>query len=277
MEKPTNPCNLSTEPTHLGLDPEDTVAGTASSLSDVDRVTMTGKDGSVWLDRHEQGRYWMSNRIRAHLRSNVIGYVALFFAIGGTAMALPGGNTVNSGDIINGEVKNQDLTADAVTSGKIAPQEVRRADLRDTAVDSTKVKDESLTSSDLGADSAGLAEIDQSAFFSGDISNDGSPGSPLQITTGGVDSGDIGNSAVHAAELGTITQRSATSATIAAGGNGSVTASCLAGERVLSGGNDGFFDVFVVASRQSGNGWAVFVHNSSGGNRTITAHAYCLE
>ena len=66
------------------------------------------------------------------------------------------------------------------------------------------------------------------------------------------------------------------SANIVAGGNGSVTASCLAGEQFLSGGNDGFFDVNVIASRQAGNGWAVFGHNTSAGNRTITAHVYCL-
>ncbi|MEK6271484.1 MAG: hypothetical protein AABM42_02400 [Actinomycetota bacterium] len=218
----------------------------------------------------------MSNPIRAHIRSNVIGYVALFFAISGTAMALPGTNTVNSGDIINGEVRNPDIHTDAVASGKIENGQVRQVDLRDTAVDSAKVEDQSLTGIDLGANSVGLSEINQNAFFAGDISNDGSPAGPLQITTGGVDSGDIGNSAVHADELGSITTRSTVSATIPAGGNGSAIASCLAGEQILSGGNDGFFDVFVVASRQNGNGWAVFVRNTSGVNRTITVHAYCL-
>ena len=219
----------------------------------------------------------MSNRIRAHIRSNVIGYLALFFAISGTAMALPGSNTVNSGDIINGEVKSPDLGNNAVTTKRIAPGQVHSSDLKTDAVSSPKVLDQSLAASDLGPNSAGLSEIDQSAFFSGDISNDGSPGGQLQITTGGVDSSDIASSAVHAAQLGPTTVRDATSATIPAGGNGSVTASCLAGEQVLSGGNDGFFDVFVVASRQSGNGWAVFAHNNSGSNRTITAHAVCLQ
>src|SRR5687768_17312724 len=43
-----------------------------------------------------------------HIRSHAIAYVALFVALGGTAVALPGANTVNSGDIINGQVKPQD-------------------------------------------------------------------------------------------------------------------------------------------------------------------------
>jgi hypothetical protein len=92
--------------------------------------------------------------ISRHLRrrpspATVISIVALFVAIGGTAYALPGTNTVNSGDIINGQVKNQDLHGDAVASGKIENGQVRQVDLRDTAVDSAKVEDESLTGSDV--------------------------------------------------------------------------------------------------------------------------------
>jgi len=104
-----------------------------------------------------------------------------------------------------------------------------------------------------------------------------------QAVTGGkigafaVGPGKIATGAVRARQLGTITQRSQASGVIAPGGNGSVTANCLAGEQVISGGNDGFFDVFVVASRQNGNGWAVFVRNTAGVNRTITAHVYCLQ
>lgn len=38
--------------------------------------------------------------IREHIRHNVVGYIALFcFAVGGTAVALPGNNKVDSGDI----------------------------------------------------------------------------------------------------------------------------------------------------------------------------------
>ena len=45
----------------------------------------------------------MSGRIRQHIRSNVVGYVALFVALSGTAYAidgpLPGQNQVGSEDM----------------------------------------------------------------------------------------------------------------------------------------------------------------------------------
>lgn len=47
--------------------------------------------------------------MRTFLRQHVLGLVAIFIALGGTALALPGTNTVNSGDIVNGTVKEADL------------------------------------------------------------------------------------------------------------------------------------------------------------------------
>jgi hypothetical protein len=169
---------------------------------------------------------------KSHALLAFIGLIVLLTA--GAAQGLSGTNTVDSGDIIDGQVKFSDIAANAVTQSRIADNGVSGSEIAANAVAGSEILDESVTNLDIGAN------------------------------------------VVRASELGTITQRSAVSSTIAAGGDGSVTASCLAGEQFLSGGNDGFFDVFVVASRQSGNGWAVFAHNNSGGNRTITAHVYCL-
>jgi hypothetical protein len=56
-----------------------------------------------------------------HFRSNVVGYIALFcFAITGTAYALPGTNSVNSGDIKNRQVKRVDLAPD-ILAGIVGP------------------------------------------------------------------------------------------------------------------------------------------------------------
>ncbi|MGH2428163.1 MAG: hypothetical protein ACRDGV_04645 [Candidatus Limnocylindria bacterium] len=97
----------------------------------------------------------MGSRIRAHIRSNVVGYVALFFALSmGTAYAThPGGaNTISSVDIVDGEVKNKDLAADAVGSGKIADRQVKNADLSIGASSSNTIADRGIKGIDVALD-----------------------------------------------------------------------------------------------------------------------------
>ena len=98
-------------------------------------------------------------RVGKHFRHNVVGYFAVFLALTGTAVALPGTNTVDSGDIINGEVKPPDLAGSAVNGSKIADGSVASADLRDGgvagadlatgAVNSTKIADGSIRGADI--------------------------------------------------------------------------------------------------------------------------------
>lgn len=116
--------------------------------------------------------------------ATVISIVALFVAISGTAIALPGKNTVNSGDIINRQVKNQDLQGDAVASGKIENGQVRKVDLRDTAVDSAKVEDESLTGADINDAALPTSGAAQNAAVVA-LSNSGTDVVTGQITTTG--------------------------------------------------------------------------------------------
>ena len=104
---------------------------------------------------------------RDHLRSNVVGYLALFVALSGTAVALPATNTVFSDDIVNGEVASKDISD---TNG------VRSADVRDD-----------------DKNGGGLAAIDLAR---------GSVGSS-EILTDGVGSPEIAANAVGASEIGT--------------------------------------------------------------------------
>ena len=96
---------------------------------------MTGRrEPSVRSSRpHRRTRtVTVSPRIRDHIRSNVISYIAFFFALcGGTAWAThPGGaNTISSGDIIDGQVRSPDLGASSVGSGKIVADAVRGVDV----------------------------------------------------------------------------------------------------------------------------------------------------
>jgi hypothetical protein len=81
---------------------------------------------------------------------------------------------------------------------------------------------------------------------------------------------------VTASTIGTITQRSNTES-IASMATGSVEAKCADGELVLAGGNDGAYQVPIVASKKQGNGWAVYVNNTTAQSRSLTAYAYCLS
>jgi hypothetical protein len=85
-----------------------------------------------------------------HFRHNVVGYIALFcFAIGGTAIALPGRNTVDSGDIRRSGVRAPDLAKRAVTRVKLAPN----------SIDSSKVVGDSLTGADVDESTLSLPSI----------------------------------------------------------------------------------------------------------------------
>jgi len=50
----------------------------------------------------------------------LVALIALIVALSGTAVALPGSNTVDSGDIKNGQVKRVDIATGAVTSSKVS-------------------------------------------------------------------------------------------------------------------------------------------------------------
>ena len=98
----------------------------------------------------------MSKRIAAHLRRNVYGLLALFFALSGTAIALDGHNTVFSDDITNGEVRSADIQNEGVATGDILNGTLLSADVRDATLNGADVKDDALTGADLNESSLGL-------------------------------------------------------------------------------------------------------------------------
>jgi hypothetical protein len=74
-----------------------------------------------------------------------VAFIALLAALSGTAVALPGKNTVDSGDLKKNAVKPADIARNAVTTPKI----------RNGAVNSPKVQDDSLTGADINESSLG--------------------------------------------------------------------------------------------------------------------------
>jgi hypothetical protein len=105
----------------------------------------------------------MSGRIGEHIRSNVIGYVALFVALSGTAYAvdgpLPGQNQVGSQDIIDAEVQNADLGPNAVSGSKVFPSSLTGSDVAAGGLTGTDIAADSLTSSDIGPSAVASSEV----------------------------------------------------------------------------------------------------------------------
>jgi hypothetical protein len=106
----------------------------------------------------------MDGKIRGHIRSNVIGYLALFVALSGTAYAidgpLAGQNTVGSEDIINGEVLTRDLANDSVNTAKLVNETVRSADVQNDNLTGADINEGTLS----GVNAGLLDGLDSSAF-----------------------------------------------------------------------------------------------------------------
>lgn len=63
-----------------------------------------------------------------------VAFIALLAALSGTAVALPGRNTVDSGDIKRGAVKRSDIGRNAVNAGKVSNGSLRGADVRNDSL-----------------------------------------------------------------------------------------------------------------------------------------------
>lgn len=140
----------------------------------------------------------MARRIRAHIRSNVVGYVAVFIALSGSAYAAV------------------TLERNQVKSKHIGPGQVREPDLAANSVTSAKVADGSLLESDFGAGQLpqgpqGERGLPGPPGEDGADGQDGSPDTPQQVldkvkqvdgTGSGLDADTV--SGIPASELGTL-------------------------------------------------------------------------
>jgi hypothetical protein len=66
----------------------------------------------------------MLKRLRAHLAQHVVGYIALFIVLGGTAVALPGKKSIDKNDLKRNVVKTKNIKNHAVTKRKLAKNAV---------------------------------------------------------------------------------------------------------------------------------------------------------
>ena len=151
--------------------------------------------------------------IRDHIRSNIVGYLALFVALGGgTAFAA---NTVFSEDIVNGQVFTNDISnSNGVRSADVrddtepdgglaavdlAPGSVAGSEIAADAVDFGELAPDSVRNFEIAAAEVRGSEIAENAVGSGEIVTAG-VGS-AEIATDGVGSAEVATGAVGSQEI----------------------------------------------------------------------------
>jgi hypothetical protein len=122
----------------------------------------------------------MFSKFRTHLQHNVVAYVALFFALTGTAVATH--ESIRSSDIVDNQVRSADVRDDTLAGGGLGA-----ADLAPQAVAGSEVADGSLATEDIDEstlfndNSLATADIDESTLFNDNSLNaaDVADNSPL--------------------------------------------------------------------------------------------------
>jgi hypothetical protein len=105
--------------------------------------------------------------MRTHLRSNIVGYLALFVAVAGPAAAVgaaidgpaPGKDSVGSLDLINGQVMQGDLANNAVMGAKVLDGSLGAADIADGSLGAADIADGTLRGADIADGSVSQADV----------------------------------------------------------------------------------------------------------------------
>jgi hypothetical protein len=99
-------------------------------------------------------------KIAEHIRSNIVGFIAVFIALTGTAWAVQN-DSVRSRHIKDGQVKTPDLAGDAVTNPKVADDAIGSAEVIANSLTGADVQEGSLAEvpSATAADSAANADL----------------------------------------------------------------------------------------------------------------------
>lgn len=209
-----------------------------------------------------------------------VALVALFVALGGVSYAA---GTIGTSDLGNGVVTKKKLHRNAVAPGKIRNGAVVRRKIRDGAVDGSKVAPDSLGGTNIDESSLGKVPSAVTADTAVKADTATKADSALAVEPNGVGTQALQDGAVTAPKLGTTTTRS-TTVVIPAESTAYGSISCLAGERMLTGGTSwvGGFNAantekrHIVYSSPTNNGWIARAYNGNGEPKSFIVRAVCL-
>jgi hypothetical protein len=78
-------------------------------------------------------------------------------------------NTVDSGDIINGEVLRADIGGNAVNSAKVANGSLTTTDVKDGTLASVDILDDTITAADIAGSAVGYSELAFNSVTTGEV------------------------------------------------------------------------------------------------------------
>ncbi|MGH2981645.1 MAG: hypothetical protein ACRDKV_06350 [Solirubrobacterales bacterium] len=194
--------------------------------------------------------------------------LALFIALSGVAVGLPGKKSVDKNDIKRNAVRAKAIKRNAVTSAKIAGDAVTGGKIANGAVDTGQLANNAVTT----------GKIANSAVTTGKIANNAV--TEQKIAPDAVTATRLAADSVRADELGPITRiQGAISINPGAAFADGATVNCPAGTQVISGGAQVATTDMVILTNTvtETNGWFASAVNNGGAAANLTIFAFCLQ
>ncbi|HEX2160379.1 MAG TPA: hypothetical protein VHF88_00975 [Thermoleophilaceae bacterium] len=228
----------------------------------------------------------MFRSIRTHLNpASLIAMVALFAALGGVSYAAA---TIDGKDIKNGSVTGKKLKKGTITGSKVKADSLGGAKIKESTLGQVpSAASAQQAQSAVDAQNAVNAQNAQNATNAQTaVSAQSATSAETAATVGpnGVGTAAIQNDAVTASKLGGVVVRTGTPVSVPNGASRLATASCQAGETMLSGGAiwsgisdaDNVSQLHLVHSYPSAGSWGTRGYNGTGAAIDLTARVVCL-
>lgn len=205
-----------------------------------------------------------SIKVRGYLRTHVLGLVAIFVALTGTAVAQSGsGPTASSSAVSNAKFKKLKQRVTALETKLNSPV---TGDVSGVFPNLT-INNNAVTSAKIADNAVSTAKIADNAVTTGKVANNA------------VTQAKLATNSVGAAQLKDTVERDGTQSLVGANSSSLLGASCNAGEDLIVGGGVWDTTVPTVAISQSFRflgGWFVRASNASGADHNFTPISWCI-